>query len=54
MEGISAIRIRDEFIGANKNRKFILEMFEEHNLKMERLVGKDFSFRTLQRYRTGI
>ncbi|WP_339655430.1 site-specific integrase [uncultured Maribacter sp.] len=52
MEGISANRIRDEYIGANKNRKFILEMFEEHNLKMERLVGKDFSFRTLQRYRT--
>lgn len=52
MEGISAIRIRDEFIGANNNRKFILEMFEEHNVKMEQLVGKDFTFRTLQRYRT--
>lgn len=51
-EGISAIRIRDEFIGANSNRKFILEIFEEHNVKMERLIDKDFSFRTLQRYRT--
>ncbi|MGB3143626.1 MAG: site-specific integrase [Maribacter sp.] len=51
-EGISAINIRDEYIGANKDRKFILEMFEEHNIKMEQLVGKDFSFRTLQRYKT--
>jgi hypothetical protein len=51
-EGISAIRIRDEFIGANSNRKFILEIFEEHNVKMEQLIDKDFSFRTLQRYRT--
>ena len=27
-------------------------MIEEHNLRMERLVGKDYSFRTLQRYKT--
>lgn len=27
-------------------------MFEEHNLKMETLIGKEFSFRTLQRYKT--
>lgn len=52
IEGVSALRIRDEYIGANKNQKYILEMFEEHNLQMERLVGKDFSFRTLQRYKT--
>jgi site-specific recombinase XerD len=49
---ISAEYIRDEYIGTNKNRKLILELFEEHNLRMERLVGKDFSFRTLQRYKT--
>lgn len=27
-------------------------MFEEHNNRMSKLVGKDYSFRTLQRYRT--
>lgn len=49
---VSASSIRDEYIGTNKNRKLILELFEEHNLRMERLIGKDFSFRTLQRYKT--
>lgn len=52
IELLTAIGIRDEYIGVNKNRKLILEMFEEHNLRMERLVGKEFTFRTLQRYKT--
>ncbi|MEM7484206.1 MAG: site-specific integrase [Bacteroidota bacterium] len=49
---ISAKIIRDEYIGANKKQKLILELFIEHNLRMERLVGKGFSYRTLQRYKT--
>lgn len=49
---ISAKEIRDEFIGANTNKKLILEMFDEHNQRMEKLVGREFSFRTLQRYKT--
>lgn len=48
---VSALTIKDEYIGTNKSRKLILEMFEEHNLRMERLVAKDYSFRTLQRYK---
>ena len=52
MDIVSALTIRDEFIGTNKSRKLILQMIEEHNLRMERLVGKDYSFRTLQRYKT--
>ena len=52
MDIVSALTIRDEFIGTNKSRKLILEMIEEHNLRMARLVGKDYSFRTLQRYKT--
>ncbi|WP_158975384.1 MULTISPECIES: site-specific integrase [Flavobacteriaceae] len=52
MDIVSAASIRDEYVGINKNQKLILELFEEHNLRMERLVGKDFSFRTLQRYKT--
>ncbi len=51
-EDISAIKIKDEFLGNNKNSKSILEMFEEHNSRMEKLIGKDYSFRTLQRYKT--
>lgn len=49
---ISAKGIRDEFIGANTNKKLILAMLDEHNQSMEKLVGREFSFRTLQRYKT--
>ncbi|WP_299153145.1 site-specific integrase [uncultured Christiangramia sp.] len=51
-EDISAVKIKDEFLGNNNIHKSILQMFEEHNTRMEKLVGKDYSFRTLQRYKT--
>ena len=51
-EEITAVKIKDEFLGNNKIQKSILQMFEEHNIRMEKLVGKDYSFRTLQRYKT--
>ncbi|MDT0676584.1 site-specific integrase [Autumnicola musiva] len=51
-EAISAVKIRDEYLGIAKVKKSILEMFEEHNNRMGKLVGKEFSFRTLQRYQT--
>lgn len=49
---VSAINIKNEYLGNNEVRKFILDMFEEHNTGMEKLIGKDYSFRTLQRYKT--
>jgi len=51
-EDISAVKIKNEYLGKNENNKSILEMFDEHNISMEKLVGKDYSFRTLQRYKT--
>ncbi len=51
-EDISAEKIKNEYSGNNSMQKSILEMFEEHNNRMDRLVGKDYSFRTLQRYKT--
>ncbi|MCB7482071.1 site-specific integrase [Christiangramia sediminis] len=51
-EEITAIKIKDEFLGNNDTQKSILQMFEEHNMRMEKLIGKDYSFRTLQRYKT--
>jgi len=51
-EDISAEKIKNEYSGNNNMQKSILEMFEEHNNRMDRLVGKDYSFRTLQRYKT--
>ena len=51
-EEVTATKIKDEFLGINNVQKTILIMFADHNARMERLVGKDFSFRTLQRYKT--
>ncbi|MBZ9630996.1 site-specific integrase [Salegentibacter sp. LM13S] len=51
-EEITSVRIKDEFLGKNIDDHRILKMFEEHNLRMQKLVGKDYSFRTLQRYNT--
>ncbi|WP_289022334.1 site-specific integrase [uncultured Salegentibacter sp.] len=52
-ENISAAVLKDIFIGNDdSSKKGILEMFQDHNLRMEKLVNKDYSFRTLQRYET--
>ncbi len=49
---ITAVKIKDEFLGKNIDDHKILKIFEDHNLRMQKLVGKDYSFRTLQRYNT--
>ena len=49
---IKAEYIKNSYLGNDDSKKCILEMFEEHNTSMEKLVGKDYSFRTLQRYKT--
>lgn len=51
-QDITATLIKDIYLGHTDDNKSILEMFEEHNNRMSKLVGKDYSFRTLQRYRT--
>lgn len=49
-EPISADKILDLCLGKSDFQKTILIMFDEHNDKLAKLVGKDYSFRTLQRY----
>ncbi|UJH90403.1 site-specific integrase [Antarcticibacterium sp. 1MA-6-2] len=51
-EAITAGKIRDEYLGKSDSERNIIQLFEEHNLRMKKLVGKEFSFRTLQRYNT--
>jgi hypothetical protein len=50
-EIITAELLRDMLKGKNQ-RKMILEVFADHNLQMEALVGKDFAEGTLERYQT--
>lgn len=47
-----AVDLRDAYLGKNKAHKMLLEIFQEHNDKVESLIGKDFAAGTAERYRT--
>lgn len=49
---ITANNIRNIYQGKNEVRKMTLEIFENHNIQMEKLVGKDYALGTLERYKT--
>jgi integrase len=44
--------LRDAYIGKDKTQKMLLEIFQDHNAKVESLIGKDFAAGTAERYRT--
>lgn len=48
----SVSNLRDAFLGKDKTQKMLLEIFQEHNDKVETLIGKDFAEGTAERYRT--
>ncbi|QTD38981.1 site-specific integrase [Polaribacter batillariae] len=49
---ITAINIRNIYQGKNEIRKMTLEIFENHNIQMEKLIGKDYALGTSERYKT--
>jgi hypothetical protein len=51
-EIISSVKIRDIFLGKERYKRLVLEIFEDHNNQIAKLVGKEYSPRTLQRYET--
>src|SRR5690606_34979239 len=51
-KNITAIALRDSFLGKNEITRMVLEIFQEHNDRVERLIGKDFAPGTAERYRT--
>lgn len=51
-EQISADKILEHYLGKGDFQKSLLFMLDEHNERLGKLVGKDYSFRTLQRYKT--
>ncbi|WP_261376456.1 phage integrase SAM-like domain and Arm DNA-binding domain-containing protein [Gillisia sp. Hel_I_86] len=48
----TAYDLRDMYLGKDKTKKMLLEIFQEHNDKVDSLVGKDFAAGTAERYRT--
>jgi integrase len=46
--------VRNEILGINKQYKFLIEAYEEHNRKMEALLGKQYAPKTLARHKTSL
>ena len=53
-EGISAESLRNKFLGKTEKPHSLIEIFEDHNRKVEALLGKEFTKGTLCRYRTSL
>jgi site-specific recombinase XerD len=52
-EEFSGETIKAKFLGLNSTETtMLMEVYEDHNLEFELLVGKGLSYRTLQKYRT--
>ena len=51
-ESITAETIKNRFVGKEEKARTLLAVFEDHNQKMESLVGQGFEKSTLQRYET--
>ncbi len=49
---VTAISLRDSYLGKDSDKRMLLEIFEEHNKKVDKLVGSDFAAGTAERYKT--
>ena len=44
--------VKDNYLGKDKKLKMLVQLFEEHNQQMEKLVGIEFALATWKRYHT--
>ena len=49
---VTALAIKNRYLGKDRVNKMLIEIFQEHNSKVNSLVGKDFAPGTAERYRT--
>ncbi len=49
---ITAVTIKNVWLGIDDNQKMIIKIFQEHNDNVKLLIGKDFAQATHQRYET--
>ena len=46
---VTAISLRDSYLGKDSSKKMLLEIFEDHNKRVNKLVGSDFAAGTAER-----
>ena len=51
-QNLTAVSLKDAYLGLDRPVKMILEIFQEHNDRVNKLVGQDFAAGTAERYRT--
>lgn len=51
---VTAETIRNKFMGKTEKPRFLIEIFKDHNRKVEALLGKEFTKGTLCRYKTSL
>jgi len=49
---LTAVSLKDSYLGLDKPTKMLLEIFQEHNDRIDKLVGKEFAAGTAERYKT--
>ncbi len=49
---ITATSLKNAWLGIGEKPKMLVEVFEEHNNNMKKLIGIDFTYSTYQRYKT--
>ncbi|AEA43680.1 site-specific integrase [Fluviicola taffensis] len=49
---ITAESIKNKYLGKNEKPRLIMEIFADHNKRMEALIGQEFSAGTFERYKT--
>ena len=53
-KSISIELFKDRWFGIAEKPIMLMEVFQEHNDKMEKLVGQDYAYGTFQRYQTSL
>jgi len=48
---VTALNIKNSYLGIDTSEKTILEVFDEHNVRCENLIGIDFAAGTYERYK---
>jgi len=49
---LTAVSLKESYLGLDKPSKMLLEIFQEHNDRVDKLVGQDFAAGTAERYKT--
>lgn len=50
----TSVQVKNELLGINKQYKFLVEAYEQHNDKMKALVGTEYASKTLARHKTSL